>query len=190
MAAGEKPHYVGYVELRIVDTRVPMYRAAPWIASLFIASLALPWTAGAAVWVWVGHSIVAAQRAVSPGLVFAAAWNYLFACLIPPIALMLVARTRRGPITWRRLPDRDRRLFAKTMLATMCIVSLFFFALTWQANQLMIVPVLITSFMVTLVGSMAGVLAGTGLVALKRSLRQHQRKTRMPPATFGRRHPV
>lgn len=167
-----------------------MYRPAPWIASLFLAGVALPWTAGAAVWVWVGHSIVAAQRAVSPGLVLVAAWNYLFACLIPPIALMLVARTRRGPITWRRLPDRDRRLFAKTMFATVCLVSLFFFALTWQANRLMIVPVLITSVVVTLVGSMAGVLAGTGLVALRRSLRAHQRRTKMPPVTLARRHPV
>ncbi len=58
--------------------------------------------------------------------------------------------------------------------------------LVWRANHGAIIPVLLTSFLVTMVAAMAGVLMGTVIVATRRA----RRVKVVPHASFRHHHPV
>lgn len=156
-----------------------MYHPGRWFARFLGAGAFLPWLAFAAVQADL-ISIIDTAHFVVPGvMIFAAGWNFALACLVGPVALMLVESTRQGPISWYRLDDDERELFAKAMFATFCILTVILFALVWREQQLAVVPVLMTSFLPALVASLAGVLVATTVVA-GRHMRQ-RRKTGPAP---------
>ena len=141
-----------------------MFHSGHWLAALFLAAVVLPWAAGISAWATFGHA-GEVHDSLSGFLMLSSLWNYFVACLIPPIALMLVERTRNGPITWCRLRDDERQLFAQTMFATVCVLTVILFGLVWREHHGAIIPVMMTSYLPAFVATLAGVLLGTIVVA-------------------------
>jgi hypothetical protein len=100
-----------------------------------------------------------------------------------------VESTRQGPITWYRLTDDEREVFAKTMYVTFCVLTAVLFAMIWRDSQLAVFPVLMTSFLPAIIASLSGVLVATITVA-GRHLVLQRRNAKAPPASFSRRRPA
>jgi hypothetical protein len=165
-----------------------MYHPGRWFARFFVAGTLLPWLAFVAARAALGPIIESAAYVVPGVLMFAAVWNFIIACLVPPVVLMLVESTRHGPITWYRLNDEERELFAKAMYGTFCVLSAILFAMIWRESHLSLFPVLMTSFLPAIVASLSGVLVATIIVAGRHMLQR--RNAKAPPASFSRRRPA
>jgi hypothetical protein len=153
----------------VVDVKAPhanahVFHTGQWLAALFLAAAVLPWLAGMSVWLTLGHAREV-NDSVSGFLMVSSLWNYFIASLIPPVALMLVEKTRTGPITWYRLRDDERQLFAQTMFGTVCLLTVLLFGLVWREHRGAIIPVMMTSFLPAMVATLSGVLLGTIVVA-------------------------
>ena len=187
MTVRETAHYLLGVIARVYTLPLRAYRPARWIGRFLLAGALLPWIAGFAVWISSGTAMNTGDGSIAWPMIFAAAWNYLLAAVISPVALMMVSSTRQGPITWHRLSDQERRIFAMTMLSTFCTLTLILAAMVWRANHGSIIPVMLTSFLVTMVGTLAGVLMATAIVAT-RHMHRVKRVKAVPHASFHHHH--
>lgn len=165
-----------------------MYHPGRWFTRFLVAGTLLPWLAFAVARAALGPIIESVVYVVPGVLMFAAAWNFVVACLVPPVVLMLVESTRQGPITWYRLNDDERELFAKIMYATFCLITAILFAVIWKGNHLAVFPVLMTSFLPAIVASLSGVLVATITIVGRHTLQR--RNAKAPPASFSRRRPA